>query len=80
MTICEHVDKKRVTHVKNIATSPFRWGMCSKSREEVNATPNPVHRHNTAYAVTVRIPLNCYFVKIMVRGRLIKGCVPLDIC
>jgi hypothetical protein len=79
MTVCERIDKKGITEVKNVATSPFRGGMYPKSREKVNATLNPIHRHNTADAVTFRIPLDRYFVKVMVWHQFIKACVPLHI-
>ena len=78
--ICEHVEKKCVTNTKNIATSPFWQGMYFKPWEEVNTTLDPVYRHNATNTVSILIPLDWYFVKVMVWHWLAKESVPLYIC
>jgi hypothetical protein len=54
--------------------------MGSELGKKMHATPNAIHRHDTADAVALRVLHDRNFVEEMVRHWVIKLGVPFQIC
>jgi hypothetical protein len=76
ITVRECINEKHLAYVQNVAACPFLWGMGSELGKKMHATPNAIHRHDTADAVALRVLHDRNFVEEMVQHQVIKPGVP----